>query len=193
MFHDKHRATWHRTARRDDRSPAAARPAVSSDEALEDLVRTLHDERGFASATLRNHQRSLRPFIGLLLRSTTSGSVERAAIGVASRAATHRRHRAGARRCYEGVVRRSRTPPRSFEARLRPRVPAGVDCLQGPPAQYTLFGRRSATEPRAWPAHRGPDAALRAVNAGDDPLSTNQPAERRPICSRVRSGGVSRA
>ncbi len=46
MFHDKHRATWHGTARRDEGSPAAARPAVSSDDALEDLVRTLHDERG---------------------------------------------------------------------------------------------------------------------------------------------------
>jgi hypothetical protein len=55
MFHDKHRATWHRTARRDDGLSAAARSAVSSDDALEDLVRTLHDERGFASATLRNH------------------------------------------------------------------------------------------------------------------------------------------
>ena len=55
-----------RTARCDDGSPAAARPAVSSDDALEDLVRTLHDERGFASATLRNHQRSLRPFLAWL-------------------------------------------------------------------------------------------------------------------------------
>jgi integrase/recombinase XerD len=62
MFHDKHRATWHRTAHRDDGLTAAARPAVSGDDALEDLVRTLRDERGFASATLRNHQRSLRPF-----------------------------------------------------------------------------------------------------------------------------------
>ena len=66
MFHDKHRATWHRTAHRDDGLPAAARPAVSSDDALEDLVGTLHEERGFASATLRNHQRSLRPFLAWL-------------------------------------------------------------------------------------------------------------------------------
>jgi hypothetical protein len=70
MFHDKHRATWHRAARRDDRSPAAARPAVSSDDALEDLVRTLHHERGFASATLRNHQRTLRPFLAWLTDPT---------------------------------------------------------------------------------------------------------------------------
>jgi integrase/recombinase XerD len=39
---------------------------VSGDDALDDLVRTLHDERGFASATLRNHQRSLRPFLAWL-------------------------------------------------------------------------------------------------------------------------------
>jgi site-specific recombinase XerD len=36
---------------------------VSGNRAVEDLVRTLRDERGFASATLRNHQRSLRPFL----------------------------------------------------------------------------------------------------------------------------------
>jgi hypothetical protein len=62
MFHDKHRATWHRSAHRDDRVRAAVRPAVSGDDALEDLLRTLRDERGFARATLQNHRRSLRPF-----------------------------------------------------------------------------------------------------------------------------------
>src|SRR6267143_107371 len=66
MFHDKHRTTWHGTAHRDDGLTAAAHPAVSGDRALEDLVRTLRDERGFASATLRNHQRSLRPFLAWL-------------------------------------------------------------------------------------------------------------------------------
>jgi hypothetical protein len=50
MFHDKHRTTWHGTTHRDDGLTAAARPAVSGDEALEDLLRTLRDERGFAFA-----------------------------------------------------------------------------------------------------------------------------------------------
>jgi len=66
MFHDKHRASWQRTAHHNDGLIAAARLAVSGDDALEDLVRTLRDERGFASASLRNHQRSLRPFLAWL-------------------------------------------------------------------------------------------------------------------------------
>jgi integrase/recombinase XerD len=66
MFHDKHRTTWHWTTHRDDGLTAAARPAVSGDDALEDLLRTLRDERGFASATLQNHRRSLRPFLAWL-------------------------------------------------------------------------------------------------------------------------------
>jgi integrase/recombinase XerD len=63
MFHDKYRATWHRTAHRDDGVTVVARPAAPGDDALDDLVRTLRDERGFAFATLQNHRRSLRPFL----------------------------------------------------------------------------------------------------------------------------------
>ena len=56
MFHDKHR-TRHGAAHRDDGVTAAARPAVSGDDAVDDLLRTLRDERGFAFATLQNHRR----------------------------------------------------------------------------------------------------------------------------------------
>jgi integrase/recombinase XerD len=65
MFHDKHR-TRHGAAHRDDGVTAAARPAVSGDDAVDDLLRTLRDERGFAFATLQNHRRSLRPFLAWL-------------------------------------------------------------------------------------------------------------------------------
>ena len=65
MFHDKHR-TRHWTAHRDHGVTVAARPAVSDDDTVEDLLRTLRDERGFAFATLQNHRRSLRPFLAWL-------------------------------------------------------------------------------------------------------------------------------
>ena len=39
MFHDKHRTTWHGTTHRDDGLTAAARPAVSGDDALEGICR----------------------------------------------------------------------------------------------------------------------------------------------------------
>ena len=39
---------------------------MSGDEALNDLVRTLHDERGFAKPTLQNRRRSLAPFLAWL-------------------------------------------------------------------------------------------------------------------------------
>jgi integrase/recombinase XerD len=63
VFHDKHRTTWRRAPQRDDGVTAAARPAMLCDDAIEDLLRTLRDERGFAFATLQNHLRSLRPFL----------------------------------------------------------------------------------------------------------------------------------
>ena len=65
MFNDKHR-TRHWTAHRDHGVTVAARPAVSDDDTVEDLLRTLRDERGFAFATLQNHRRSLRPFLAWL-------------------------------------------------------------------------------------------------------------------------------
>ena len=60
MFHDTYR-TRHGSTHRVAGVTAAARPAVSDDDTVEDLLRTLRDERGFAFATLQNHRRSLRP------------------------------------------------------------------------------------------------------------------------------------
>ena len=79
MFHDKHRTTRHGTTHRDDGLTAAARPAVSGDDALEDLLRTLRDERGFAFATLQNHRRSLRPFLAWLADARVPGLKPRSA------------------------------------------------------------------------------------------------------------------
>jgi site-specific recombinase XerD len=58
----KHRIR-HGTAHRDDSATAAA---PTGDDAVDDLLRTLRDERGFALATLTNHRRSLRPFLAAL-------------------------------------------------------------------------------------------------------------------------------
>jgi integrase/recombinase XerD len=67
MFRDKHRQR-HRViaAHRADRNAPPRLPEteeVSADHALDDLLRTLRDERGFAAATLDNRARQLRPFL----------------------------------------------------------------------------------------------------------------------------------
>ena len=70
MFHDQRRKFRPAVARRtaDD----AVRPAVpgrggaSGDDALDDLIRALRDERGLAAATLVGLRRSLTPFLAWL-------------------------------------------------------------------------------------------------------------------------------
>ena len=70
MFHNEHRQKWeairaHR-GRLQRQPPSRSSDVVSGDHALEDLLRTLRDERGFASATLRNRQRMVGPFLAWL-------------------------------------------------------------------------------------------------------------------------------
>ena len=67
MFRDPHRFSRPQASDRDAGSSERSAPALSSDDALEDLLRTLRDERGFAVATLQNHRRSLRPFLAWLV------------------------------------------------------------------------------------------------------------------------------
>jgi site-specific recombinase XerD len=70
MFRDKHRSSRGGVADRGDRLTApilAPRcDAVSSDDALESLLRTMREERGLAAATLHNRARALRPFLAWL-------------------------------------------------------------------------------------------------------------------------------
>ena len=49
-----------------DQYAAPTVPVVPGDDVLADLLVTLRDERGFASATVSNHQRVLRPFLAWL-------------------------------------------------------------------------------------------------------------------------------
>lgn len=67
MFHNEHRQKWEAVRGRRTRLQAHVSPrlsdVVSSDQALDDLLRTLRDERGFAAATLHNRQRMVRPFL----------------------------------------------------------------------------------------------------------------------------------
>src|SRR5260370_39529286 len=66
MFHVQHGkvgpAVAHRTASDVVRPVVPTRRIVSGEEALDDLVRTLRDDCGFAEATLHNRRRSLTPF-----------------------------------------------------------------------------------------------------------------------------------
>jgi site-specific recombinase XerD len=63
MFRDRHRFPTPHVSRRDSPFTQITSPPPADEEALEDLLRTLRDERGFALATLQNHRRSLRPFL----------------------------------------------------------------------------------------------------------------------------------
>ena len=65
MFHRPHRLAWERLDRDAHHagSAPASRPAVSAARALDDLVRALREERGFATDTIVNHERTLRPFV----------------------------------------------------------------------------------------------------------------------------------
>lgn len=70
MFHDQHRqwrpAGAHRTSS-DVVCPAVPTSSeVSGEAALDDLVRTMRDDRGFAGATLDNRRRTLTPFLAWL-------------------------------------------------------------------------------------------------------------------------------
>lgn len=70
MFHDQHRqlrpAVAHRTVSDGVRPAVPTRRDVSGEAALDDLVRTLRDDCGFAEATLCNRRRSLTPFLAWL-------------------------------------------------------------------------------------------------------------------------------
>ena len=69
MFHEQHRhprSVVAHTIVSDVGSSVVPTRSVPGDEALNDLVRTLHDERGFAEATLQNRRRSLTPFLAWL-------------------------------------------------------------------------------------------------------------------------------
>lgn len=68
MFHDAHRRFRPAVAKRSGRTyrDGPARVVVSSDDALDDLIRALRDERGFAAATLHNLRASLTPFLAWL-------------------------------------------------------------------------------------------------------------------------------
>ena len=66
MFQHRHRPKW-RLLDRDSHhagdTATRAATAVSAEEALADLLRALRDERGFATDTIVNHERTLRPFL----------------------------------------------------------------------------------------------------------------------------------
>ena len=70
MFHDQHgklrSAVAHRSASDAVRPAVPTCKDVSGEEALDDLVRTLRDDCGFAGATLDNRRRSLTPFLAWL-------------------------------------------------------------------------------------------------------------------------------
>jgi len=70
MFHVQHGkvrpAVTHRTTSDAVRPAVPRRRELSGEEALDDLLRTLRDECGFAEATLRNRRRSLTPFLAWL-------------------------------------------------------------------------------------------------------------------------------
>jgi integrase/recombinase XerD len=66
MFHRPHRLTGQlldRDARQGAGAPAPRATPVSGPQAFEDLVRALREERGFATDTIVNHERTLRPFL----------------------------------------------------------------------------------------------------------------------------------
>src|SRR5260221_455909 len=70
MFHDQRKKSRCDVAQRavnDTVRPAVPlRGGVPGDDALDDLVRTLRDERGLAAATLHGLRRSLTPFLAWL-------------------------------------------------------------------------------------------------------------------------------
>src|SRR5260221_3142382 len=70
MFHDQHRKFRPAVARRtvnDSVHPAIpVRVGGSGDDALDDLILSLRDERGLAAATLVDLRRSLMPFLAWL-------------------------------------------------------------------------------------------------------------------------------
>lgn len=70
MFRDRHRSSRGGVADRGERltapSLAPRCDAVSSDAALDSLLRSMREERGLAAATLHNRGRALRPFLAWL-------------------------------------------------------------------------------------------------------------------------------
>lgn len=70
MFHDQRRKFRPAVARRNVsdavRPAVTVRGGVSGDDALEDLIRALRDDRGFAAATLQGLRLSLTPFLAWL-------------------------------------------------------------------------------------------------------------------------------
>jgi integrase/recombinase XerD len=70
MFHNQRRklrpAVARRTVNDAVRPAVSARGGLSGDDALDDLIRALHDERGMAAATLVGLRRSLTPFLAWL-------------------------------------------------------------------------------------------------------------------------------
>ena len=88
MFRDPRRSSQRQASYRDSPFTEGTAPGVPGDDALEDLIRTLRDERGFAVATLQNHRRSLRPFLAWLAargRPLTEAALEDVSAYLASR------------------------------------------------------------------------------------------------------------
>src|SRR5467141_342279 len=92
MFHDQRKKfrfdVGHRAVNDAVRSAVPAGRGVSGDDALDDLVRALRDERGLATATLAGLRRSLTPFLAWLTargRSWPDAALEDVTAYLASR------------------------------------------------------------------------------------------------------------
>lgn len=92
MFHDQQRkfrsAVAHHPVGDAVRPPVPSRRDVSGDDAIDDLIRALRDERGLAAATLLGLRRSLTPFLAWLAaggRAWQDAALEDVTAYVASR------------------------------------------------------------------------------------------------------------
>jgi site-specific recombinase XerD len=160
MFHDHNKfrpAVAHRGVFDALRPDVLARGGVSGDDALDDLVRTLRDERGLAAATLHGLRRSLTPFLAWLAargRSWQDAALEDVTAYFASRPHWSRVTISRHVQCLRGFFRHA-----AIRGWVRPGLAATIDA----PRLYTH--ERLPQGPRWTEVQRLLDA-----NRGDAPV-----------------------
>lgn len=179
MFHDQQRkfrsAVAHHPVRDAVRPAVPGRRDMSGDDALDDLIRALRDERGLAVATLLGLRRSLTPFLAWLAarrRAWQDAALEVVTSYLASRPHWSRVTISRHVQCLRSLFRHA-----AVRGWVRPRLAEMIDALLDAPDRTTEQGRRDhgvllflyntgtrASEAAASPsAIRGP--ARRAVTA----------------------------